>query len=121
MIFVTFIEMNDGQNNWVNEELKSVRAIVQRQATEIEELPQSTRRANAMVDAVRDTTYALITEITDAQQKVNSLAYANPRIVERPFAASKESSARPTNLRRRATPRLASNSDDNRRTALRFS
>jgi chromosome segregation ATPase len=74
--------MNNGEYRQVNEELKALRAIVERQTAEIEKLRTSARRANAMVDAVRDTTYALITEITDAQQKVNSLAYANPRIAE---------------------------------------
>jgi chromosome segregation ATPase len=64
------------------QEIIALKAQIKEMQAEIETLKKVAGRGNHFVDVFKESLFSLAAEISDAHQKVNSLLYANPRIVK---------------------------------------
>ncbi len=74
--------MIDDFSEQLKSEIEELRGLVKAQADEIASIRLSARRANTMIDAIKDVVYDLTSKISNAHEKVNSVLYTNPKIVE---------------------------------------
>lgn len=65
-----------------DEEILNLKRQVAQLQAEIDGLKAATRRANVMVDVIKQGTVDLAIEVNHAHEKINSLLYQNPAIVE---------------------------------------